>query len=154
MSARTVLVDTNLLVLLTVGATSRDYIARHKRLTAFIPEDYDVLCELISGAQAVRVTPNILTETSNLAAYIDNPAKSQIFDTFQRLIATFLEVYVPSTAAIRRWEFIRLGLTDAAVLEALSDQVVLLTTDLNLFLAAQSAGAAAINFNQVRDQYL
>ncbi|MEP0907709.1 hypothetical protein NC969_19525 [Leptolyngbya subtilissima ST-M1] len=89
-----------------------------------------------------------------MAAYIDNPAKSRIFDTFQQLISSFLEVYVPSTAAIGRWEFIRLGLTDAAVLEALTDQVVLLTTDLDLFLAAQSTGAAAINFNQVRDQYL
>jgi hypothetical protein len=154
LTGRTLLVDTNLLVLLTVGATSRDYITRHKRLTAFIPEDYDVLLHLISDAQAVRVTPNILTETSNLAAYIDNPAKSQIFDTFQRLISSFLEIYVPSTAAIGRWEFIRLGLTDAAVLEALTDQVVLLTTDLDLFLAAQSAGASAINFNRVRDRYL
>ncbi|MBE9140916.1 hypothetical protein IQ254_27580 [Nodosilinea sp. LEGE 07088] len=150
---RTVLVDTNLLVLLIVGATSRDYIARHKRLTAFIPQDYDVLLHIISDA-AVRVTPNILTEISNLAAYIDNLAKRQIFETFQKLISNCLEVYVPSTTAIRRWEFIHLGLTDAAVLEALTNQVVLLTTDLDLFLAAQSAGVSAINFNQLRDRYL
>lgn len=152
MSSRTFLIDTNLLVLLIVGATSRDYICRHKRLTAFIQEDYDVLLEIISGDQPLRVTPNILTETSNLAAYIDNPAKSQIFETFQRFISSFLEVYIPSTAAIGRWEFFRLGLTDAAVLEALTDQVVLLTTDLDLFLAAQAAGALAVNFNQLRDQ--
>jgi hypothetical protein len=154
LTGRTVLVDTNLLVLLVVGATSRDYIGKHKRLTAFIQEDYDVLLELIAGAQAVRVTPNILTETSNLAAYIGEPARSQVFQTFQRLVSSFLELYVPSTAAIGRWEFIRLGLTDAAVLEALTGQVVLLTTDLDLFLAAQATGALAINFNQVRDRYL
>lgn len=151
---RTVLIDTNLLVLLVVGATSRNYIDKHKRLTAFIQEDYDVLLELISGVQAIRVTPNILTETSNLAAYINEPARSQVFQTFQRLVSSFLELYVPSAVAVGRWEFIRLGLTDAAVLEALTDQAVLLTTDLDLFLAAQATGALAINFNQVRDRYL
>jgi hypothetical protein len=40
---QTLILDTNLLVLLVVGMTSRAYISRHKRLRAFLESDFDVL---------------------------------------------------------------------------------------------------------------
>lgn len=147
-------IDTNLLVLFVVGTTSRDYIAKHKRLSAFVPEDYEALVRLIQAAAAVFVTPNSLAETSNLAAYIAEPARTQVLQTLRELILRSQETYIASTTAASRSEFLRLGLTDAALLEASADGATLLTTDLNLYLAAESAGKSAINFNQIRDQYL
>ncbi len=149
-----ILLDTNLLVLFVVGTTSREYIAKHKRLTEFSVEDYDALLKIISAASAVLVTPNTLTETSNLAAHIGEPAKSHVFDVLRDVIANSQETYVPSRRAAEREEFVRLGLTDASLIETSSEETTVLTTDLGLYLAVLGKGTPAINFNHVRDQYL
>ncbi len=147
------LIDTNLLVLFIVGTAAKEYIAKHKKLTAFTIEDYDMLVRIVSGASEVLVTPNTLTETSNLAAYIGEPAKSKVLDVLRTVSANSQERYVPSRLAAQRSEFIRLGLTDAALLEVCTDKVTLLTTDLGLYCAALAQGGTALNFNHLRDQY-
>jgi hypothetical protein len=154
LNSRPILLDTNLLVLFVVGGVSRDYIGKHKRLSQFTVEDYDLLLKTLSNAPSVLITPNILSETSNLLAHIAEPARSDIFHFFRSIIATSPEVYVASDVAAKRGEFIRLGLTDAAIVEASSQEVVVLTSDLNLYMAAATKGTPAINFNHLRDQYL
>lgn len=154
MSATSIILDTNLLLLFVVGTASRDYISKHKRLTEFTVQDYDTLLRVIEGAPEVLLSPNTLTETSNLAAYIADPAKTAIFQVLRNVIGTSLEQYIPSRTVSERHEFLRLGLTDAALVEVSTDKVAILTTDLNLFLAATAKGTPAINFNHIRDQYL
>jgi len=144
-----VLLDTNLLILFVVGMTSREYIDKHKKLTAFNTEDYDELVKIVGRAKEVFVTPNTLTETSNLAAYIGEPARGEVFRALQSLIVNSKEIHVPSSTAAERAEFIRLGLTDAALIEASSKDTVMLTTDLDLYLAVISSGSEAINFNHL-----
>ena len=148
------LIDTNLLVLFVVGTAAKEYIAKHKKLSAFTVEDYDMLLRIVSGASEVLVTPNTLTETSNLAAYIGEPARSKVLDVLRTVSATSCERYVPSSAAAQRSEFIRLGLADAALLELSAKDVTLLTTDFGLYNAALAKGAKAFNFNHLRDRYL
>jgi hypothetical protein len=82
------LIDTNLLVLFVVGTAAKEYIVKHKKLTAFTVEDYDMLVRIVSGASEVLVTPNTLTETSNLAAYIGEPARSRVLAVLRTVIAT------------------------------------------------------------------
>lgn len=149
-----ILLDTNLLILFVVGTASRGYIEKHKRLTEFTVEDYDALLKIISAASAVLVTPNTLTETSNLSAHIGEPAKSEIFKVLRSVVASSEETYVPSRKASERKEFVRLGLTDASLIEMSSDETTVLTADLDLYLAVLNKGASAINFNHIRDQYL
>jgi hypothetical protein len=149
-----ILLDTNLLLLLVVGMTNKTYIAKHKRLQAFTVEDYEVLGSILAGAPSVLLLPNTITETSNLAANIADPARTEIFFTFKRLIQATGEQYVESRVASERLEYLRLGLTDAAILEALADEVAVLTTDLELVVAAQAKGHRALNFNHIRDEYL
>lgn len=149
-----ILLDTNLLVLFVVGTASRGYIEKHKRLTEFAVEDYDALLKIISAASAVLVTPNTLTETSNLAAHIGEPARSHVFKVLRSVVASSEETYVPSRKASEREEFVRLGLTDASLIETSTNETTVLTTDLDLYLAVLTKGASAINFNHVRDQYL
>uniref|UniRef100_UPI0040571396 PIN domain-containing protein n=1 Tax=Candidatus Electronema sp. TaxID=2698783 RepID=UPI0040571396 len=149
------LIDTNLLVLFVVGTAAKEYIAKHKKLTEFTVEDYDLLVKLIARASEVLVTPNTLTETSNLAAYIGEPARSKVMDVLRRVSTGSQERYVPSSAAARRSEFIRLGLADAALLEATAaEKATLLTADFNLYHAALAKGSQALNFNHLRDQYM
>jgi hypothetical protein len=61
------------------------------------------------------------------------------------------EVSVSSYAAANRTEFLRLGLTDSVVLSIAEDDIAILTADLDLYLAASTAGYNVINFNHIRD---
>jgi hypothetical protein len=146
----TVLLDSNLLVLLVAGMSSREYIGKHRRLRDYSEEDFDLLIEFIRPMSALIVTPNILTETSNLLSGIGEPARSHIADTFRQLIGSLDERFVHSTRAVEQPEFPRLWLTDAAVLTELVNSHVLLTADLDLYLAALQRGYTAVNFNHLR----
>ena len=59
-------IDANLLLLLVVGSVSVDAISRHRRLRVFTQDDYGIRIDLIAQVDRVLVTPNTLTETSNL----------------------------------------------------------------------------------------
>jgi len=146
----TVLLDSNLLVLFVAGMSSREYIGRHRRLRDYSEEDFDLLVEFIRPMSALVVTPNILTETSNLLSGIAEPARSHIADTFRQIMGSMDERFVQSTRAVEQREFPRLWLTDAAVLTELANSHVLLTADLDLYLAASQRRYSAVNFNHLR----
>jgi hypothetical protein len=154
LSYRQLILDTNLLLLLIVGSASRDYISKHKRLKAYSEKDFDILMKIISIVPNVFVTPNILTETSNLAGHIPEPARTKIFNFFRDYIPSADEHYCESRRAINREEFIRLGLTDAVILHEMTDVFILLTDDFDLYYAAIKEGYQAQNFNHLRDSYL
>jgi hypothetical protein len=151
---KTLVLDTALLTLLIVGLTDRKYIAAHKRLSQFVEEDFDLLVTALERAETLVVTPNTLTEASNWLRQIKEPARAQIQKVFEAFIHRYREIYVPSADASKRAEFIRLGLTDSAILEVAKSDVVVLSTDLDLCIAAEIAEYAAVNFNHLRDKNL
>jgi hypothetical protein len=93
---------------------------------------------------------NTLTEASNLLAQIDDPVRTDLRETFRRVVGATEEQYVPSPVAASSGYFLRLGLTDAGLLEVISGSRSLLTTDLDLYLSALQVGAEAVNFNHLR----
>lgn len=156
-------VDANLLVLLVVGATGRDLIPKHRRLRQFAEQDYDLLVNLIatatSAAQrddsveagAVLVTPNTLTEASNLLDQHQDPERRHFFHTLRILIERNREVVVKSVTASAMPVFSRLGLADAVLVETASAETPLVTVDLDLFHAvAKKDHRAAVNFTHLR----
>ncbi len=145
---RAVAIAANLLILLIVGLTSRKYIAKHKRCRIFEPEDFDLLVHQLIGVEVI-LTPNALTEASNLLRQIDEPARTEIGLRFKAYINRAQERYVESTKAATGTEFIRLGLTDAVLLQL--DDVAILTTDLDLYLAACRNKRPALNFSHLRE---
>ena len=147
MPATRFLIDANLLVLFVVGRTGRQLIAKHRRLREFSVDDYNRLVKIIRMVDQVVVTPNTLTETSNLLAQHHEPERSRFFDVLRYLIENSEEITVASVDASRSRVFRRLGLTDAAVLEVISADTPLLTVDLDLYVAALSKDSnAAVNF--------
>lgn len=152
MNGFAVAVDSNLLLLLVVGMTSRDYVDKHKRLKEFTVEDFDLLQEQLSAATEIVVTPNTLTETSNLIDHIADPARTKIYQTLRTLVKSpgAKEVYVASTGAVENTELPRLGLTDCVLLDACSTGTPLITVDLHLYLAVIARGDKALNFNHLR----
>ena len=75
--------DTNLLVLLVVGSESRDLISKHRRLEHYSSEDYDILYRLLEDADELFVTPNTLTEASNLVSQHREPERSLLMRRLQ-----------------------------------------------------------------------
>ena len=144
-------IDSNLLVLLIVGSVGKDLIAKHRRLRQFSAADYDTLADMISKVDRVFVTPNTLTETSNLLAQHRDPERLRFFDKLRFVIEESKEVVVASKTASRNDSFHRLGLTDAALLEAVTEERPLITVDLDLYLAAIAKSRnAAMNFTHLQ----
>ena len=100
----------------------------------------------------VFVTPNTLTETSNLLSQHRNPERSLFFDKLKCIIEVSKEVVVTSADASRNNAFKRLGLTDAALLEVATAETPLVTVDLELYLAAVEKGGqdTAVNFTHLQ----
>jgi hypothetical protein len=149
-----IILDANLLLLLLVGLASPVYIARHRRLRAYSEPDFELLKELLAPASKIVVTPNTLTETSNLAGQIAEPARSHIYAEFRALFGNALieERYLEAKVVVQRTEFTQLGLTDCTLLDLLKEPHTLLTADLDLFVAASKQGLRAENFNWHRDR--
>lgn len=132
MAPRGYLIDTNLLILFVVGSENRDIITRHRRLKGYSAADYDKLRQMIDSAGRIVVTPNTLTEASNLIRQHGEPERSDILNRLRNIIEQSEELVVASTAAARNPEFRRLGLTDAVLLEVATEDTPLITVDLGL----------------------
>ena len=145
-------IDTNLFVLLVVGSVGRKLIEKHRRLRKYSAEDYEILINLLGRVERVYVTPNTLTETSNLLGQHAEPERSRFFERLHFIIQESKEVVVASAVASSNSAFNRLGLTDAALLETISTETPLVTVDLDLYLAANASGQeAALNFTHLRN---
>ena len=148
MPATEAFIDSNLLVLLVVGSVDRGQVGKHRRAQSFTPEDYDRLLRMINALKRVLVTPNTLTEASNL---LKSRNDRRFLDRLRLVIEESEEIVVVSAAAARNTAFPRLGLTDAALLEAVSEERPLITADLDLFHTASSKGRnAAFNFTHLQ----
>ncbi len=144
-------VDAQLLVLLVAGSLNRNMIARHRRLSDYSVEDYETLRVLLDDVEQVFVTPNILTETSNLLGQYGDPERSLLLQGLAVLIETSEEIVVASREASTKIEFVRLGLTDAALLEVATADTPLLTADRDLCLAAmRNDPYSAVDFTHYR----
>lgn len=136
-------VDANLLILLVAGNTDPRTIAKHKRLDGFTAGDYDILLVVLNEVRQISVTPNTLTEASNLLRQHGEPERSLLMDRLAYLIEESDEVLVASAQVAANPHFSQLGLTDAALLESVSPQTPLLTVDGDLYVAALAKGENA-----------
>ena len=107
--------------------------------------------DLLGNYQQILVTPNALTETSNLLGQHGEPQPSRFFHTLRSLIEINKEIVITSRQASANPSFSRLGLTDPALLEAVTPETPLVTDDLDLYIAALvKAPNAAVNFTHLQ----
>ncbi len=143
---KALVLDTCLLVLLVVGATNRKYIVKHKNLYPIYNErHFDALIRIIAEAPSVVCTAHILTETSNLLRQIGNPMRAEIMQVFRQFVHLNRELRVDGVMASNAPIFIRLGLTDAAIVSLNADEVAILTVDHDLHISASQAGFEVFN---------
>jgi len=104
-----------------------ELVTTFKRLNSFQTEDIELLAETLRLFSAVRTTPHVLTEVSNLANSLHGRVKEDWSEHFSRQIQVIPEEWT-SAATIAKGVFMWLGLTDAA-LAALATTHVILTLD-------------------------
>jgi len=146
-----ILIDTNIFLLYLVGLVNRERIPRFKRTAQFIPEDYDLLLQIVNGFQKVITTPNIMTEVNSLANQLGEPERSQCLIIFANLISRITEEYMESHLVANQEMFSRFGLTDCGIMYLAKDKYLVLTDDLKLSLYLKALGIDTINFNNLRD---
>lgn len=147
------LLDTNLAALLFVGLGDRSSIGRHKRLRNFEEADFDLLTRTVDSFRGLLLSPNVLSETSNLIRYMADPVRTRrAVDAMTDAISAYREIHVASRKAVLHPQYHQLGMTDAVLLELLDDGVTLLTDDLGLYIAGVRDGKNVINFNYLREQ--
>lgn len=145
-----ILIDTNILLLYLVGRVNRERIPRFKRTAQFIPEDYDLLLQLVNNFQKIITTPSILTEVNSLANQIGEPERSQCLNIFAWLISQIDEEYLKSSIIVNSDIFSRFGLTDCGITSIAKNKYLVLTDDLKLSLYLKAIGIDTINFNNLR----
>ena len=123
-----------------------------KRLNCFQIEDIELLSETLKVFSAVRTTPHVLTEVSNLANQLPSWIKDDWSEHFSRQIQLIPEEWIPA-ATIGADEFMWLGLTDAG-LATLAQTHVILTLDFPLSNSLESRGLNVINFTHLRSLWL
>lgn len=145
-----VLVDTNILLLYIVGLLDPKVIPQFKRTKIFTEEDFATLNYVLGKFRAVLTTPNILTEVSNLGGQLTEPLRSRFFTTLAHAISLFTEQHVASRRASQVDRFTICGLTDATILEAASQNILVITDDFRLAGFLGGRGAVVLNFNHLR----
>lgn len=145
-----VFVDTNLLLVLLVGALDPDQIARFKRTKAYTRDDYFLLVSFIGKYKHILTTPNVLTEVSNLMGQLSDPLLHRTRTSLARLAQDAREQYLPSKELVLDPNFAVLGLADASIAQAAGTDVTVLTADLPLYQRLSSAGHDVVNFNHLR----
>jgi rRNA-processing protein FCF1 len=145
-----VLIDTNLLLLLVVGAYDPERISRFKRTDKFSADGFYILSAFFKSFDRVMTTPHILTEVSNLAGQLPDDIKTNFYSLFAEHLALLEEHYTPSAQLSSVTQFRKLGLTDCGILELSRNQYLVLTDDFRLAGHLDSQGIDVINFNHIR----
>jgi hypothetical protein len=147
------ILDTQLMVLLAVGVTSPRIIKKHKKLSSFTEDDFELLLLLIGADPELLLLPNIVAEAANLLRQHADPEKAAIMGNFASLVAQNKERYIESMLVVRQGEYRKLGVTDTAILEACEASGGILTADAGLHDAALRRGLRSTNFNHKREEF-
>lgn len=150
-----VLIDTNLLVLLIVGSVDRKLIEKHRRTRQFVTRDYDELCELLAPYDEIWITVHCLAETSNL---LKQAGSGRVRDDLMLKLAVFCaqsrESYLPKERVTADECFVRLGVADTGFVQKSKRVDQSITVDVDLYLTISRLGRNVVNFNHVRAPYL
>jgi hypothetical protein len=150
--SKTLLLDTNLLILLFIGSKDSLMISKARTLSAFVEDDYDLLGKVINSNSfnSLVTTPHIMTEVSNLLGKERDDIQRLGREAMAEFLSKCIEHTDSSAILVSEPEFHRLGLTDVAIAVASRLPAFVLTADLHLYLHVSSSGLEAENFNHIR----
>lgn len=95
-----------------------------------------------------------MAEASNLISQIAETTALMLRQTPTKLIDTQTKKFEPGKTIATHESFLRLGLTDCAILRMVENKVPVITTDLDLYLVASKKNYNVINFTYLRQERL
>jgi hypothetical protein len=146
------LIDTNLLVLLTVGIYRPDRIATFKRTRPYSSRDFEFIVRLADTFNRRITTPNILTEADNLLRQLPEVEHPNVAATLGVLVREAIEIYCISADIVSNVQFARIGLTDCVTISCSAD-VLVVTDDYRLSNMLSHLGRDSINIDYIRALY-
>jgi len=147
---RVVLLDSNLLLVWIVGTIDPLLVPKFTRTSAYSTDDFDMLVTYIERFDERLILPNVATEVNNLIGKLTGEYLAMAHALLASEISMWTERYISSRDAVSQPEFARLGITDAAILLAASEDVQVATDDLKLYIGLLARGASAVNFTHIR----
>jgi hypothetical protein len=108
------LIDTNLLVLFTVGSVNPDRIETFKRTSAYNREDYELLVRVMNDFNPLYTVAHVMAEVSNLTD-LKGLERLRARSVLAETIAVLKEPHVSSLQASGRSPYEDLGLADSAI---------------------------------------
>lgn len=147
-----VTLDCNIFLLLVIGSIDKVHISKFKRTETFTEEDFDTLILLIKNSQ-VMITPNVVTEASNLLeSYYENKEKIGL-QFLQNICQSIPETYENSKNLTNNETFLKFGLSDSSIANLCKVGAIAITIDLPLYGYLSSQNYKTINFNHIRSLY-
>jgi predicted nucleic acid-binding protein len=146
------LVDTNLLVLFTVGTVNRARIGTFKRTSRYTTKEFELLRRVLAKFSKVYTVAHILAEVSNLT---DLPGMelARARRVLKVAISSLDEAEMPSIQAAEDPLYSSLGLVDAAIgAVARVHNCTVLTDDFDLYVRLSRDLVDVINFRHLRAQ--
>ena len=151
---RSVLLDTNLLVLLIVGLYDKNTIGIHKRTNTFTAEDYDLLLDSLVGYEILWVTSHCLAEVSNLLKHTHRKQAEELLIILRKFISDKNESHVQKDIIFSNSLLMRLGVADTGIIIKSKRVSCVFTVDFDLYLEITKLGYNVVNFNHLRTQML
>jgi len=145
-----VLIDTNLLVLLIVGLYNKDLISVHKRTKEFIPKDFDLLVKCIKGYKILWVTSHCLAEASNLIRQTNKKQAKELMACFSNYVTKAKESHISKEIIFKNGILTKLGVSDTGLIIKSKRVGCVFTVDLELYLEILKRGYKVVNFNHLR----
>ena len=142
--------DSGLLVLFVVGTLDVSLVPRHGRTDDFTAEDYELLTRCLGTYKRIHVTPNIVTEASNLLRQTDRKCGEKLMDVLREVIGRIDESYVTSKKAASSKALGWAGVADCSIVKGFGKRIDILTVDFPLYRFLQASGYRAINFHNLR----
>jgi len=147
----TILVDTNLLLVLVVGWTAPEQLGKVGGTEEYDSADLELLDGIVGRFRYTVTTPHVLCETSNLLC---RGATGRLADDLRyvlhRVFALTDERFVTARKLCRDTLAAPLGLADTAMIEAANRGCTVLSVDARLCGELHRRGLPVFNFNHYR----
>ncbi len=149
--ARSLLLETNLLLFYLVAQVDLTLLQSFKRVSNLKTSDLQPLRDLVEAFSLLVTTPHILTEVSNFIDQAPQHWRLRLIDALRSFVVDSPEYFEASRVLVNKREFAQLALADVSLL-SLSHTAVIATLDYELFQRIAVAGGQAVHLDHVRGE--
>lgn len=151
---RTVVLDTNVLLLFLVGETDPKLIPRIRRLSRYTIDAYWALKQKLDGRSRFVVTPHVLAELSNLSFRdFTGDLRRRYLHVVRGVLSDFIEAAVSKDTILSHPLLEKVGVTDVSLAEVgAKPNTVVVTDDFRAAGLLQKRGCMVWNTNWMLGQ--